>query len=383
MSLRNLLGGAATQPEGATPELSELEKTFADLSARTARGEKIGQGELDDKLNPIQQIMLKHDADGSGSFDIGEVEAIVHEFEEEKKRLKEGEPKTEIEQRFYDLSSRMLKGETIGQAELDEKLNPVQQVMLKHDADGSGSFSLREVEAIVEDFEAEKQKVKSMGKVIMALLVIIMLALASIFAVSIGGALIANEKSKESHVEGGEMTAAGSGDPVTVSVTESLASIYDLGNVAINDLKYFETFSAYVDMGADAAVGDWAEAHVKISQVYKSVDPAAYDVVFLESTDGDVIKVNSTAREATMTTAAGAVFAVAEELPDARRRLVEDDVTKNEDKLNVVHPVAKGEYLPKKMQRAGRRLGRRGAFLSTSGSFQISGAGRGNRAGND
>ena len=61
MSVRNLF---SSNPPAADGPKSDLEKTFADLSARNARGETIGQGELDDKLTRVQQVMLRHDADG-------------------------------------------------------------------------------------------------------------------------------------------------------------------------------------------------------------------------------------------------------------------------------------------------------------------------------
>ena len=120
--------------EAAAP-LSDVEKAFADFSKRRAAGEAIGQGELDDKLNPVQQLMLAADADGSGTFSIAEVEAVVRSFEEQTKSLQAASapPLTEAEATFSDLSTRTLKGETIAQSELDEKLSKVQQLMLRHD----------------------------------------------------------------------------------------------------------------------------------------------------------------------------------------------------------------------------------------------------------
>ena len=345
MSLRHLFSpgdAAATRPEGGGAAKAGLEATFAELSARQARGEAIGQGELDDKLTKVQQVMLKHDTDGSGTFDIPEVEAIVEEFEAEKKRLQEAAapPLTDVEARFQDLSQRLLKGEKIPQAELDEKLNPIQQVMLRHDADGSGSFSLREVEQVVAECEAEKAKVKHLGRLVVVLVFIVVLALASIFGVAVG----ANEASKESHVDGEDMTTL-TGKAVRTDSVESFASIFDLGDVPSEDLAYLKTFTAYVDKTAGVE-GSWVEANL---QVVGTAKPVEAGVVYLTTGAGDVVKIDATAGEATLTTAAGAVHAVADAAPAVaeRRRL--------DAGARVVRPVTKAALAAR--EEARRQLG--------------------------
>ena len=95
------------------------------------------------------------------------------------------------------------------------------------DIDGSGSIGVGELYTVIGNLVSAKRQVKSLGKVIVALLLILVLALASIFVVSV----LAGNAIKESKVNGASMTTPDGGSAVRVDTVESNAGLWDLPSV--------------------------------------------------------------------------------------------------------------------------------------------------------
>ena len=95
------------------------------------------------------------------------------------------------------------------------------------DIDGTGSIGMGELYSVIGNLVTAKRQVKNLGKVVVALLFIILLALGSIFAVSI----LAGEAIKESRVNGAAMTTPDGSSAVAVDIVESTTTLWDLPGV--------------------------------------------------------------------------------------------------------------------------------------------------------
>ena len=116
-------------------------------------------------------------------------------------------------------------------ADGDGKVSPLEKeifhALKAADLDGSGTIGVGELYAVIGNLVGEKRKVKNLGRMVVALLLALMLALASIFVVS----MLAGEAIKESKVKGGAMTTPDGTSAVAVDMIESTTTLWDLPSV--------------------------------------------------------------------------------------------------------------------------------------------------------
>jgi len=153
----------------------------------------------------------------------------------------------------------------------------------------------------------------------------------------------------------------------TANVESFVESIYDLPSVETNQLAYLNDVALYMDMTSKPAIGGVVEATFKVSGAYKRSDTVAY----LVTPNGYTITLDATARTGTVSID-GVDYPVLEEAPEAtatggRRLETSDDVP--------VVPLYSGRQVAEKQINSRRRLARRAAFLSTSGSFNLASGG--------
>ena len=272
-------------------------------------------------------------------------------------------------------------------ADGDGNVSPLEMEIYKAlkaaDIDGSGSIGVGELYKVIGDLVGEKRKVKNLSKLVFALLVIVVLALASIFVVS----MLAGNAIKESKVDGslgGEMTTPDGLSAVRVDGVESTTSLWDLPKVDTNDLAKMKDLVFYADLSTDATVGTWVEATFKVAGVYK----ASNDVATIVMTSGEKVVIRNAAQTGDLLMD-GKAYPISDECTgacsaaDSRRRLATDAAVtpvKFDGPRNTLYNkapvVAEGmNHAPHPKRRA-----RRGAFLSASGSFKMSATS--NRGGN-
>ena len=92
------------------------------------------------------------------------------------------------------------------------------------DIDGSGSIGVGELYAVIGNLVSAKRTARNLTKLVAALMVALVLALASIFIVS----MLAGEAIKESKVNGGAMTTPDGKTAVAVDTVESTTKLWDL-----------------------------------------------------------------------------------------------------------------------------------------------------------
>jgi len=202
--------------------------------------------------------------------------------------------------------------------------------------------------------EAEQRRAK---RLVMWALLVAVLMIFVLLGGMLGIAFAANEATKESHVNAGtgEMKSV-SGERVTVSVTETQSSIYDIAFLDTEELAHMSFLVALVDKRADPDHGALMEYSFKIATTGKTASLDGTDACELETANGHVIKINGTARTAEVAMGGGAY------------PLLENaDGVEDELRARSLHA---------------RRLGRRGGFLSTRGSFTLSSGSDSNTAGN-
>ena len=116
-------------------------------------------------------------------------------------------------------------------ADGDGKVSPLEKeifhALKAADLDGSGTIGVGELYAVIGNLVGEKRKVKNLGRMVVALLLALMLALTSIFVVS----MLAGEAIKESKVKGGAMTTPDGTSAVAVDMVESTTTLWDLPSV--------------------------------------------------------------------------------------------------------------------------------------------------------
>ena len=116
-------------------------------------------------------------------------------------------------------------------ADGDGKVSPLEKeifhALKAADLDGSGTIGVGELYAVIGNLVGEKRKVKNLGRMVVALLLALMLALTSIFVVS----MLAGEAIKESKVKGGAMTTPDGTSAVAVDMIESTTTLWDLPSV--------------------------------------------------------------------------------------------------------------------------------------------------------
>ena len=127
--------------------------------------------------------------------------------------------KTEKTTSGCELSISALDPDADGDGNVSALEMEIYKALKAADIDGSGSIGTGELYSVIGNLVEEKRKVKSLSKLVVALILVIILALASIFAVS----MIAGETIKESKVAGttAEMTAP-SGSVVNVGQVRTM-----------------------------------------------------------------------------------------------------------------------------------------------------------------
>ena len=113
--------------------------------------------------------------------------------------------KTEKETCGAELNISALNPDADGDGNVSPLEMEIYKALKAADIDGSGSIGTGELYSVIGNLVEEKRKVKSLSKLVAALILVIILALASIFVVS----MVAGETIKESKVAGAtaEMTA--------------------------------------------------------------------------------------------------------------------------------------------------------------------------------
>lgn len=272
-------------------------------------------------------------------------------------------------------------------ADGDGNVSPLEMEIYKAlkaaDIDGSGSIGVGELYKVIGDLVGEKRKVKNLSKLVFVLLVIVVLALASIFVVS----MLAGNAIKESKVDpslDGEMTTPDGMGAVRVDGVEMTTSLWDLPAVDMNSLAKMKDLVFYTDLTTDATMGTWVEATFKVAGVYK----ASNDVATIVMTSGEKVVIRKSAKTGDLLMD-GKAYPISDECTDecsaadSRRRLATDTgfapVKFDGPRDTLYKKTLMSEEVVNPALHPKRRA-RRGAFLSSSGSFKM--AKSSNRGGN-
>jgi hypothetical protein len=256
-------------------------------------------------------------------------------------------------------------------------VGPLEETMMKYDLDGTGCFSPAEVKQIVHDMEEEKKVTSMMGKLIGALVLVIVALCGIMFAAVILG----NEASKENHVDGDAMVNL-EGDAVRVDTVESHASMWDLPLIDMADLAYMRHMEFYVVKN-----GEMAPAAYKVSGAYKDPTDGAKHVYIVTPCSRELY-INADVMQANLTIlASGDSFLVSFGDDDdvRRRRALREEVETSA--VGEVRPtmapttppdvfVSPKEFKVKRAEQTNelRRLGFFSALM-TSGNFMMMQAG--------
>ena len=209
------------------------------------------------------------------------------------------------------------------------------------------------------DAKAVAGKNKMLKGFVGLLTAIVIFVLAAMFGVSFTAGLMLKETTMEANptAPGTEVMKSVSGERVTVSVTETQSSIYDIAFLDTEELAHMSFLVALVDKRADPDHGALMEYSFKIATTGKTASLDGTDACELETANGHVIKINGTARTAEVAMGGGAYPLL--ENGDG----VEDELRAR----RLQHP---------------RRGMRRGGGVSSRGSFSMVAGSGGNSAGN-
>lgn len=222
-------------------------------------------------------------------------------------------------------------------------LDALEKTMMKYDTEGTGSFTMSEVKAIVRDLEAAKSDARRTRKLSFGLLAIVFAAIVVIFALVMAG----NEASKESHVKGNQLvgndggniqtensdiTTDGSelvtqdGVTVTVDTVESVSSTWDLPFVGWDVLRQINAIECKVlqdDGSEEVSIFHIASVRRDTTKNYEAK---------FETSAGHMIRIDANASVATITMVSGETLAldIGEQMVgdgERRRRLSDDPDT--------------------------------------------------------
>jgi hypothetical protein len=173
--------------------------------------------------------------------------------------------------------------------------DPVAFLCAKYDVDGSGSFSIEEVRAIVKDFQSARALSKQLKKIVVGMLVLIVLLMGCLVATSITGAMIGGEKIKENRNPDCSDGTCDSSRLVRVGGVESFVpSLFGLAALPTEQLAYLRDLTFYTDMSRHPTIGGVAEATFKVSGAYKRTD----SMVHLRTPCGSTIEIDAGANTA-------------------------------------------------------------------------------------
>ena len=198
-------------------------------------------------------------------------------------RPTEWEPHATVE---IDLKS--LNPDADGDGKITQQERDIYNALKAADIDGSGSIGLVELYAVIGNLVGEKKKVKGLSKLVVGLILLLALALAGIFGVS----LMAGEMIKESKVNGGAMTPPDGMQAVQVDTVESTTTLWDIPAVSTASLAKMKDLVFYADMTANPAVGAWTEATFNVAGVYKTSN----DVCTIVTTSGEHVTIRRAAQ---------------------------------------------------------------------------------------
>jgi len=195
-------------------------------------------------------------------------------------------------------------------------------IMAKYDINGNGNFCHNEVRAIVSDIKNLKSANKNLKKAVGFLALLVVLALISIFGVS----LAAGEAIKESHVKGDLMLSTTGGTVQTAGAVVH-ASIWDLPALAPAKLATIKTLEMAVDMRETEMIGAWVMSAFKVAAIYKKSN----DIAFVKTSDGGLVTLNRATKSGTILMPAGEphngkTYTVDSKLPAAVARSLKDTV---------------------------------------------------------
>ena len=141
-------------------------------------------------------------------------------------------------------------------ADGDGNVSPLEMEIYKalkaSDIDGSGSIGVGELYKVIGDLVGEKAKVKRLSKLVGALIALVVLALGSIFVVS----LLAGEAIKESHVNKGGLMTSTNGAAVKVTEAENTYSLFSLPKLPIEGVATIKRINLYVNTTGNAELGN-------------------------------------------------------------------------------------------------------------------------------
>ena len=186
-----------------------------------------------------------------------------------------------------ELDLKALNPDADGDGHVTEQEKEIYAALKAADIDGTGSIGLVELYAVIGNLVGEKKKVKGLTKLVVGLILLLGLALAGIFAVSI----MAGELIKESKVNGGAMTTPDGTSAVQVDTVESTTTIWDIPAVETASLARMKDLVFYADMTADARFGGWVEATYKVGGVMK----ASNTVATIVTTTGETVTIRRAA----------------------------------------------------------------------------------------
>jgi len=197
----------------------------------------------------------------------------------------------------------------------------LQGTMKAFDQDGDGTVNKAELAAAARMYQESKHKVRALGKVILAMSVVLVFTLFAIMGLT----YVVVESSKETNTgSDGTMTVKGSSETVRVDVVESSATIWDIPAVDTDDLANMKSITVHIDMRHMPTVGGIAEATFKVAGAYKVVGT---DKAFVTTNDGYTITIDGFASKGTIDMGTKGIFAisadnVADDEQEGGRRLV-------------------------------------------------------------
>lgn len=265
----------------------------------------------------------------------------------------------------------MMKLEAIYDVDGDG-IGPLERCMMNYDLDGNGEFTPGEVKAIIFDMKEEEKKVQGLQKVIFLLVFLFVFAMSCMLGIT----LLANEQSKESHVDGAYMTTKDGKSAVQTEPVESMGTLWDTPKHTTETLSKMKTLVVYRCGTTACAAGDaWYEAAYDVAGAYKPAGSTTE--AYLETGGGNVVYINGETKKGTIKieTSPGTIeeFKVSDIGGSARRRLADFEeaprlLSRKEYELKMRTEAVQDQDQDE------RRLGFFSA-LQTSGSFVMMQAG--------
>lgn len=257
----------------------------------------------------------------------------------------------------------------------DGELDELDKLMMKYDADCSGSFCIAEVKTIIHDLQAQKDTTKHLARALVATILVSLIIMGVLIALMI----LSIEVTKENKTRGGQMVDL-SGGIVDVGAAEEFSSIFDIPKLDVSMLSYMKTITFYTDMTDEPDIGSQnSPAMFKLAGAIKRDDQSNSATFFTDAgtqifIDGDK---NSGFLELN-----GKRFDISD-TPKSGRRLEEVDAAQDELKCKdaeTCKPKSAESFRQLRDRARQARQLRRGGASMTAASFEMSSSS--NRSGN-